>query len=138
MIVNPRSEGDTEARTASRQRLRLWLIIQAAIRIADQGNIADTSISQASRYLILDRIDPKWDLVDSLLTQARHETAGYPNTFQWFTYAVKQSAKALSNAATDSEKTFLNSLIFIAEGNNNPLPHAADVAIPGPISILRV
>ncbi|MAY39122.1 tyrosine-type recombinase/integrase [Spongiibacter sp.] len=132
MIVNPRSEGDTEARTASRQRLRLWLIIQAAIRIADQGNIADTSISQASRYLILDRIDPKWDLVDSLLTQARHETAGYPNTFQWFTYAVKQSAKALSNAATDSEKTFLNSLIFIAEGNNNPLPHAADVAIPGP------
>lgn len=137
LVVNPRSDGDSDAITASRQRLRLWLIIQAAIRIADKGNVADKSISHASRHLILDRIDPKWELVDNLLTQARHETEGYPKTFQWFTYAVKQSAKALSTAASNTEKAFLNSLILVAEGNNSPLPLSADIDIPGPYTAIE-
>ncbi|MFT7014076.1 MAG: hypothetical protein ACJAY7_000002 [Pseudohongiellaceae bacterium] len=132
MIVNPRSHSDEETVAASRQRLRLWLIIQSAIRIAEKGAIADSNISHAARHIILDRTNTKWGMIDNLLTQARHETEGFAKTFQWFNYALERAAKSLLIAASDSDKTFLGALDPITRGNSKPLPISTEIDIPGP------
>ncbi|AMO67248.1 hypothetical protein AZF00_02560 [Zhongshania aliphaticivorans] len=131
MIVNPRSHSDQDKIAESRQRLRLWLILQAAMRIAEEGCISDSNISWAARHITLDRIDPKWEKVDELLTHARHETQGFPNTFQWFSYAIEKVASGLSAHANVSDKRFLGAISPIARGYCSPLPISVDVDSPG-------
>ena len=131
MIVNPRSHSDQDKIAESRQRFRLWLILQAAIRIAEEGRISDRNISKAARHITLDRIDPKWGKIDELLTHARHENQGFPNTFQWFNYAIEKAASGLAAHAGDSDKRFLSAISPIARGYCNPLPLSVDVDPPG-------
>ena len=131
MIVNPRSHSDQDKIAESRQRFRLWLILQAAIRIAEEGRISDRNISKAARHITLDRIDPNWGKIDELLTHARHENQGFPNTFQWFNYAIEKAASGLAAHAGDSDKRFLSAISPIARGYCNPLPLSVDVDPPG-------
>lgn len=131
MIVNPRSHSDQDKIAESRQRLRLWLILQAAIRVAEEGCISDSNISWAARHITLDKIDPKWEKIDELLTRARHETQGFPNTFQWFNYAIEKAASGLAAHADDSDKRFLSAISPIARGYCSPLPISVDVDSPG-------
>ncbi|NKI18670.1 hypothetical protein HCU74_14750 [Spongiibacter sp. KMU-166] len=131
MIVNPRSHSDQDKIAESRQRLRLWLILQAAIRVAEEGCISDSNISWAARHITLDRIDPKWETIDELLIRARHETQGFPNTFQWFNYAIEKAASGLAAHADDSDKRFLGAISPIARGYCSPLPLSVDVDSPG-------
>ncbi|CAA0110701.1 Tyrosine recombinase XerC [Zhongshania aliphaticivorans] len=131
MIVNPRSHSDQDKIAESRQRFRLWLILQAAIRVAEEGCISDSNISWAARHITLDRIDPKWEKIDELLTRARHETQGFPNTFQWFNYAIEKAASGLAAHADDSDKRFLGAISPIARGYCSPLPISVDVDSPG-------
>lgn len=132
MIVNPRSHSDQEKIAGGRQRLRLWLILQAAIRIAEEGCISDSNISWAARHITLDRIDANWPLVDDLLTHAGHETQDFPDTFQWFNYAIEKAASQLVMHAIDSDKRFLGAISPIARGYCSPLPISVDIDLPGP------
>lgn len=119
LITNPLSDTTDKTTYTDRRRLRIWLLVQAASRLLEFGYSADSAISSAARFMVIDATDERWQLIDELLKRARRQIGDIPNTFQRFTTAVANASHVIKNDSLSLGKTavqFLNSINAIAHG----------------------
>ena len=119
LIVNPLAANTDEKLFCNRRRLRIWLVVQAAIRLIDFGCVADTSVSSASRFLQADSLDSRWALIDELLGRTMKLIGSASNTFENFTSAMENAAGMMREVKSrpKSHNEFLNSMLSIAGGS---------------------
>lgn len=119
LIVNPLAANTDEKLFCNRRRLRIWLVVQAAIRLIDFGCVADTSVSSASRFLQADSLDSRWALIDELLGRTMKLIGSASNTFENFTSAMENAAGMMREVRSrpKSHNEFLNSMLSIAGGS---------------------
>ncbi|XUO83046.1 hypothetical protein RVM27_11400 [Halomonas sp. KM007] len=67
LITYPLPGAEQSSEYVLRRALRLWLIAQAANRVVTEQCLADRNISTAARFLIADRYQAQWQLVDDEL-----------------------------------------------------------------------
>ena len=106
-----------------RRRLRMWLVVQAAMRLLKHNIPAERSISAAARFLLMDSDDTNWHLVDRLLGRAARQLGQHDVEFERYTTALANSAAALkqdSVFAGREHRSFLNAVMRIAEGQVVP------------------
>jgi hypothetical protein len=122
LVTHPLAYHPDEVVSHSRRMLRIWLIIQAAERLLRNGYSADSVISDAARYLILDPGDDKWRLVDQLLQRTRHQLATQAPSYERFTSAIGGTAELLRQESDGkSARRFLNAITSIAQGLHSPV-----------------
>lgn len=110
--------------TKLRRALRLWLILHAADRLLRFECPADSDISAAARYLIIDSSDEHWGFIDPLLMQVQLRLQGKENSFQRFNNALKNTTNHAyeHRAGKGSEYSkFLRSIQRIANGLCDPI-----------------
>jgi|SRR5690625_2390782 len=81
LLTHPLSDLTAQQTYFERQRLRVWLLAQAAIRLVEHGVPADSSVSAAARFLVLDADAREWSLVDQLIHRAQRQL-GDSQTFE--------------------------------------------------------
>lgn len=144
LITNPMAGHGMETSTIfNRRRLRIWLLTQAATRLMDHGCSADKSISYASRFLIIGAQDPRWEIVDELLTRVRRYLGALPISYERFNIAIENASGFMKSARVWelSYQKFLKAILRISRGScraiesspiNSSIPtHLA--AIPSPV-----
>src|SRR5690554_4650183 len=119
LIVNPLAVNTDEGVFCNRRRLRIWLIVQAAIRLIDFGCVADTSVSSAARFLQADSLDSRWALIDELLGRTKKLIGSAPHSFENFTSAMENAAGVMREVKSrpKSHNEFLNAILSIASGS---------------------
>jgi len=134
MTTNPLADNTDEVRLKDRRRLRIWLLIQAAIRLIDVQCSADRLISVAARFLIVDATSKDWVLVDALLERAKKELGEAPCSFENFSTALGRAAFYLSETGqavgqnSRTSKQFLNAIGSIAAGSSDAIETQATYA----------
>lgn len=109
--------------TSERHRLRLWLVVQACIRLIAYDNPSDKNISNVARFLVLDASDPRWQAVDFLLERTNALLGQTTPNFERFTMALAHTAEALRTHAFFSgrrEREFLAAISRVARGESEP------------------
>ncbi|MAO11697.1 MAG: hypothetical protein CMG82_00070 [Marinobacter sp.] len=119
LIVNPLAVNTDEEVFCNRRRLRIWLIVHAAIRLIDFGCVADTSVSSAARFLQADSLDSRWALIDELLGRTKKLIGSAPHSFENFTSAMENAAGVMREVKSrpKSHNEFLNAILSIASGS---------------------
>lgn len=123
LLTHPLADITDQQTYLERQRLRIWILAQAATRLIEHGIPADRSISAAARFLILDADAREWTLIDQLVHRARRQL-GDSQTFERYTIALANAADALKDDDRFAERgyrAFLNAIIAIAYGEINPI-----------------
>lgn len=123
LLTHPLSDITDPQTYLERQRLRIWLLAQAAFRLVEHGIAADRSISAAARFLVLDADASEWALVDQLIHRARKQL-GESQTFERYTTALANAADALKEDdrfAGRGYRVFLNAVMAIAYGEITPI-----------------
>lgn len=123
LLTHPLSDLTDQQTYFERQRLRVWLLAQAAIRLIEHGIPADRFISAAARFLILDADAHEWGLIDQLTNRAQKQL-GDSQTFERYTTALANAADSLKEDDRFAERryrVFLNAVMAIAYGEINPI-----------------
>lgn len=123
LLTHPLSDLTDQQTYLERQRLRIWILVQAATRLIEHGIPADRSVSAAARFLILDADAREWGLIDQLVHRARRQL-GDSQTFERYTTALANAADALKDDDRFAERgyrAFLNAIMAIAYGEINPI-----------------
>ncbi|MDM1697218.1 hypothetical protein HX099_11195 [Thiopseudomonas alkaliphila] len=123
LLTHPLADITDQQTYLERQRLRIWILAQAATRLIEHGIPADRSVSAAARFLILDADAREWGLIDQLVHRARRQL-GDSQTFERYTTALANAADALKDDDRFAERgyrTFLNAIMVIAYGEINPI-----------------
>ncbi|MDY0207759.1 MAG: hypothetical protein RBR82_14225 [Pseudomonas sp.] len=123
LLTHPLSDLTDQQTYLERQRLRIWILVQAATRLIEHGIPADRSVSAAARFLILDADAREWGLIDHLVHRARRQL-GDSQTFERYTTALANAADALKDDDRFAERgyrAFLNAIMAIAYGEINPI-----------------
>lgn len=118
--------------TSERHRLRLWLVVQACIRLIAYDNPSDKYISNAARFLVLDASDPRWQAVDFLLERTNALLGQASPSFDRFNMALAHTTEALRTHAFFSghrEREFLAALSRVARGESEPFDTGAQAEI---------
>lgn len=122
LITHPLSHHKDPEALLDRRRLRIWLLIQAIRRLIDYGCAADSSISNAARYLVIDSNDEKWRVIDQLLSRTRRQLANVDMTHERFTNVIGNIAELLKLDFNDQgSRRFLTNVSDIAQGHLKPL-----------------
>ncbi len=124
LITHPLPAAEEPSINFWRRALRLWLVGQAAYRVFSDSCLADRNISKAARFLIADRYQEQWQLVDGILRRAQRYMTPGMLTFERFTDALFLAAEQYkqSDSSGKSSKAFLNAIIDIANGDRKPFP----------------
>ncbi|WP_386081913.1 hypothetical protein ACFIOZ_02065 [Vreelandella sp. F11] len=119
LITYPLPGAEQSSEYVLRRALRLWLIAQAANRVVTEHCLADRNISTAARFLIADRYQAQWQLVDDVLRRARRYLTPDTWTFERFTDALSLAAEQYKQSHTfgKSGTAFINAIIEIASGD---------------------
>lgn len=123
LLTHPLADITDQQTYLERQRLRIWILAQAATRLIEHGIPADRSVSAAARFLILDADAREWVLIDQLVHRARRQL-GDSQTFERYTTALANAADALKDDDRFAERgyrVFLNAIMAIAYGEINPI-----------------
>lgn len=123
LLTHPLADITDQHTYLERQRLRIWILAQAATRLIEHGIPADRSVSAAARFLILDADAREWTLIDQLVHRARRQL-GDSQTFERYTTALANAADALKDDDRFAERgyrVFLNAIMAIAYGEINPI-----------------
>lgn len=122
LYTYPLSPSKDPATFIERRRLRMWLAVQAAIRVVNEDNIADSSISRVSRFLNLGHSSPRWQFVDQLLGSARRFRASSPESFERFTESLRLAADQIYPDYQDDKAIppVLNAIRAITMGKSTP------------------
>ena len=114
--------GDCEPQELVRRRkLRLWLIIQAVLRMAQHHYPNDLKIDYAARFIAKDVHNQNWKSIDHLLSRAQSILPRHKTSFRFFSLAIERAALELNQARPDRNTTqFLNAIVPIAQGQLFP------------------
>ncbi|QKS26729.1 hypothetical protein [Vreelandella titanicae] len=128
LITYPLPGTEQSSEYESRRALRLWLVAQAAHRVLTNYCLADRNISTAARFLIADRYQEQWQLVDDVLRRARRYLTPETWTFERFTDALFLAAEQYKQSHTfgKSGTAFINAIIEIASGDIKPFTTQRD------------
>lgn len=128
LITHPLPGTEQLSEYELRRALRLWLIVQAANRVVTDHCLADRNISTAARFLIADRYQEQWQLVDDVLRRARRYLTPDNWTFERFTDALSLAAEQYKQSHTfgKSGSAFINAIIEIASGDIKPFTTQRD------------
>ncbi|WP_030074521.1 hypothetical protein [Halomonas alkaliantarctica] len=128
LITYPLPGAEQSSEYVLRRALRLWLVAQAANRVVKEHCLADRNISTAARFLIADRYQAQWQLVDDVLRRARRYLTPDTWTFERFTDALSLAAKQYKQSHTfgKSGTAFINAIIEIASGDTKPFTTQRD------------
>ncbi|MFI2818052.1 hypothetical protein [Vreelandella piezotolerans] len=129
LITHPLPGAEQSSEYVLRRALRLWLIAQAANRVVTEQCLADRNISTAARFLIADRYQEQWQLVDDVLRRARRYLTADTWTFERFTDALSLAAEQYKQSHTfgKSGTAFINAIIEIARGDIKPFSNQRDL-----------
>lgn len=129
LITYPLPGAEQSSEYVLRRALRLWLVAQAAHRVATEQCLADRNISTAARFLIADRYQAQWQLVDDVLRRARRYLTPDTWTFERFTNALSLAAEQYKQSHTfgKSGTAFINAIIEIASGDTKPFTTQRDL-----------
>ena len=129
MITNPLPVTNDHRLMVDRQRLRLWLVVQALERMIEYGYAGDMNISTAARFLIKDHRDTEdWDLIDEVLRHTRQHLGGYTATYERFSDALAWAANEVEPTKGERYRTknaFLEALQRIARGETAKIEQQA-------------
>jgi integrase len=105
------------------QRLKVWLILQAAERLAGKAQARDAFVSTVARFLSKPRDDGGWSAICALLDQLHQSTRGFRVTYQQFSDAVGIAATPgnLDAEARRRASGFFNALGKLADGEYDPI-----------------
>ncbi|AMO67273.1 phage integrase family protein [gamma proteobacterium BDW918] len=105
------------------QRLKIWLILQAAERLVGKGQARDTLVSTVARFLSKPRDDGGWTAICALLDHLHQSTRGFRVTYQQFSDAVAIAATPgnLESEARRRASGFFNALGKLADGEYDPI-----------------
>ena len=127
LTTNPLADNTDQARLKDRRRLRIWLIVQAAIRLINVQSSADRFISVAARFLVVDATSSQWALIDGLLERANKELGNTPCSFENFTTALERAAFYLKETRSEvgrgskASRQFLSAIGAIAAGSSDAI-----------------
>lgn len=123
LITNPLADDADEPLFSERRRLRIWLLVQAASRFLDYRCAAEASISEASRFLVIDSGDPQWALIDDLLERTRRQLGTDSTSYERFTTALENAAGILKHGSYPqrTSQQFLNAILSITRGSCRPI-----------------
>ena len=128
LITYPLPGAEQSSEYVLRRALRLWLVAQAANRVVTEHCLADRNISTAARFLIADRYQAQWQLVDDVLRRARRYLTPDNWAFERFTDALSLAAEQYKQSHTfgKSGTAFINAIIEIASGDIKPFTTQRD------------
>ncbi len=118
LVTNPLNNASNDEAFYWRRQLRLWLIMQNAIRITQHGYSSDSKISLVSSFLIIGFGDTRWIFIDALLDIARRFLADAQPSFERFSSALLFAAN--QKKSENLHTRFLNALIDVASGDIHP------------------
>lgn len=119
MVSVPIPRADSHDIQLERHRLRMWLVVQAAIHLTEKQCSSDKNINKLARELAIGSESvEKWRSIDALLFRAKRLRGKLPATFKQFTNSLCKAAIQImpSPGENRSLAAFLNVLIAIAEG----------------------
>ena len=129
LIITPLAGGCSDPEYLLRRKLRLWLVIQAIYRKANNKSPRDANIQKAAGYITKSVHDKNWTVVDALLDRTQ-QLLPPAAPYQYFSIALEQAAPEIAQHFPGLGPTrFLNAVLAISRGECSPLGTDVDEVV---------
>jgi len=123
MIVQPPAPSKNDHFDFLRRTLRLWLIVQALVRVVENDCVHDTQIQQIASALCLPAENEKWGLIDEVLQAALKACPSETFSYTQFSLAIRHATSRLIprfKGRSRKALLILTASQAVAEGHCNP------------------
>lgn len=124
MIVQPPAPSKDAHLDLLRRALRVWLVVQALVRVVEDNCVHDNQIQQIASALCLPAEDDKWKFIDEVLQSASRACPSRNYAYPQFSLAIRHATSQLIPRYTGRSRKallLLKAIQAVAEGQRNPM-----------------